>query len=126
MVSPLKWVNFLGQNADLKGGLQCMNHCFVIFIGFYEWKAADSKKGGPKQPYLVYAAQDEGRPDVLAMSECTAENSYSEQNGWVGPKPLFLAGIFSIWHKPEVRLGISSTHRLINSSQDMFVSLTHI
>jgi len=35
------------------------------------------------------------------MSECTAENSYSEQNGWIGPKPLFMAGIFSIWHKPE-------------------------
>ena len=70
-------------------------------VGFYEWKAPDSKKGGPKQPYLVYAAQEKGR-DVLTMSECTAENSYSEEDGWTGPKPLFMAGIFSVWHKPEV------------------------
>ena len=91
----------------------CQVTCVQLLVatGFYEWKAADSKKGGAKQPYLVYAAQDEGRPDVLAMSECTAENSYSEQNGWVGPKPLFLAGIFSIWHKPEVRMGNCSNPR---------------
>ena len=78
--------------------------------GFYEWKAPDSKKGGPKQPYLVYAAQEEGR-DVLAMSECTAENSYSEQNGWIGPKPLFMAAIFSIWHKPEDSEGGASAKK---------------
>ena len=69
-----------------------------FLTGFYEWRSPDGKKGGPKQPYLVYAAQEEGR-DVLSMSECTAENSYSEQNGWIGPKPLLMAGIFSYWHR---------------------------
>ena len=85
--------------------------------GFYEWKSPDGKKGGPKQPYFVYAAQEEGR-DVLSMSECTAENGYSEQNGWIGPKPLLMAGIFSYWHRDSESGAAAAAKREDDSAEE--------
>ena len=35
------------------------------------------------------------------MSSCTPEDNYSEEEGWKGPKPLFLAGLYSTWTNPE-------------------------
>lgn len=61
--------------------------------GFYEWKSDNVSK----QPYLVYASQD-GDKKIKAMSECAVDKCYSEEAGWTGPKPLFMAGIYSLWH----------------------------
>ncbi len=72
--------------------------CVVICDGFYEWKAPEDKKSGAtKQPYMIYAKQDDG-VKIEEMDKCTPETCYTEEKGWTGPKPLFMAGIYSVWH----------------------------
>ena len=87
--------------------------------GFYEWKALD---GELKQPYLIYAHQesDEMSQKVGVVTELNENENGSKtelnetENGsktklnetkissksktCQGPKPLFMAGIFSVWH----------------------------
>ena len=76
-----------------------LSYILLLETGFYEWKAAGSKEkgGGAKQPYLVYAPQADGAR-IESLSACTADNAYDETaGGWTGPKPLFMAGIYSEW-----------------------------
>ena len=66
------------------------------FPGFYEWKTFDDKS---KQPYLVYAPQssDQASQQLGSLSDLKASDVWSESKHWSGPKPLFMAGLFSIW-----------------------------
>jgi putative SOS response-associated peptidase YedK len=69
-----------------------LNYYFFL-PGFYEWKAFEDKS---KQPYLIYAHQESD--EVADKIGVMTEPSESESKTWPGPKPLFMAGIFSIWH----------------------------
>ena len=94
--------------------------------GFYEWKALD---GELKQPYLIYAHQesDEMSQKVGVVTELNENENGSKtelnetENGsktklnetkissksktCQGPKPLFMAGIFSVWHAMDDHRG---------------------
>jgi len=93
--------------------------CVVVCDGFYEWKSLNGKTtsgGGGKQPYLVYAPQqhepeesDTGKTDkrcvVKNQSGVGKEAVWSEESGYIGQTPLFMAGIYSVW-KPQ---GVTDT-----------------
>lgn len=70
------------------------------FPGFYEWKTFDDKS---KQPYLVYAPQDSNQDSeqLGSLSDLKAADVWSESKHWTGPKPLFMAGLFSIWSSKD-------------------------
>jgi hypothetical protein len=76
----------------------------VVCEGFYEWKAGVSNKLS-KQPYYIYAAQNEG---VRADNPITWPDEFSETDGWKGFKVLKLAGIYGTYKTEEV------THCLIS------------
>lgn len=75
--------------------------CVVLCEGFYEWKKPKSK-GGIKQPYIIYFPQPEGQS--MFESETWTDRLdelWSKEDGWKGPKPLTMAGLFDIWKSPE-------------------------
>ena len=52
----------------------------------------------------MYAKQSSPDPDpsktmnkIELISACTVDTCYDELKGWTGPKPLFMAGIYSGW-----------------------------
>jgi putative SOS response-associated peptidase YedK len=72
-----------------KPALEHDRRCVIVCDGFYEWK---KMKNGTKQPYLVYANQP-----VTSPSRKLEEN-WTEEKGWTGPRPLFMAGLYSLWY----------------------------
>ena len=81
--------------------------CVVVAQGFYEWmpiKGTESpRKGVRKQPYFVFRQQDPKLgPDAAADDEAWTSGVWSEEEGWNGPKILMMAGLYDIWHSPEV------------------------
>ena len=93
--------------------LENKQRCVVICDGFYEWKTF---KDGTKQPYLIYAKQtcSKCEPNSNRAEACVhtcvlknqtlemASRNWTEDRGWTGQKPLFMAGIYSKWN-PTVR-----------------------
>lgn len=94
--------------------------CVVLCDGFYEWKKPQGK--GDKQPYLIYFPQSQGVGKAIFSSlaynfqKCflfqvslfepqtwkyRLNDFWSEEEGWKGPKPLTLAGLFDEWKSPE-------------------------
>jgi len=67
----------------------------VICEGFYEWKAGANNKS-PKQPYYIYAAQNEADNPIIWSDEV------SETDGWKSLKVLKLAGIYGTYKTEEV------------------------
>lgn len=87
----------LAESKLYKPALNQNRRCIVLADGFYEWKKLAGS--GSKQPYLVYAPQ--GKCSIESCPDIKLEDGWSEQEGWIGPKPLFMAGIYSIWKNPE-------------------------
>lgn len=70
----------------------------MVCEGYYEWKAAKTKKDA-KQPYYIYATQEKG---VKADDLTTWKDEWSEEGGWKGFKLLKMAGIFNKFKTAEV------------------------
>ncbi|XP_011331669.3 embryonic stem cell-specific 5-hydroxymethylcytosine-binding protein isoform X1 [Ooceraea biroi] len=100
--------------------LQRRQRCIVVCEGYYEWKAAASNKSS-KQPYYIYAAQDEG---VKADDPTTWSNELSEIDGWKGFKVLKLAGIFGTY-KTEKGKVIHSCTIITKASNESLSWLHH-
>lgn len=83
-----------------KHALMHSKRCVVICDGFYEWKTFDDKS---KQPYLIYAPQtsEELSDQLGSLNEAKVSELLSEEKSWKGPRPLFMAGIFSIWRSSD-------------------------
>lgn len=69
----------------------------MVCEGYYEWKAAKTKKDA-KQPYYIYATQEKG---VKADDPTTWKDEWSEEGGWKGFKLLKMAGIFNKFKTAE-------------------------
>ncbi len=97
----------LKESRLYKPCLEKDRRCVVICDGFYEWQKF---KEGPKQPYLVFADQtaskatvkkeDDGGQSPVAKSN-KLEDNWKEEQGWIGPRQLFMAGLYSIWYSDE-------------------------
>ena len=75
-----------------KPSLENDRRCVIVCDGFYEWKKL---KSGQKQPYFVYANQmSNDFPDFAKANE---KEHWSGED-WHGPRPLFMAGLYSIWY----------------------------
>ncbi|RZF49219.1 hypothetical protein LSTR_LSTR010949 [Laodelphax striatellus] len=75
--------------------LQNGQRCVVISDGFYEWK----KCGKNKQPYFIYAPQDENIR--VEDARCWESAEFDRSRGWKGPKVLKMAGLFDVWTSPD-------------------------
>ncbi|XP_071443802.1 abasic site processing protein HMCES isoform X2 [Hetaerina americana] len=73
------------------GPLQKGQRCVILCDGFYEWQTT---KGSQKQPYFIYAPQNES---IRVEDQSTWNDSWSEECGWQGPQLLKLAGLFDVW-----------------------------
>lgn len=62
--------------------------CIAVVEGFYEWK----RDGSTKQPYFIYAKQEN---DIKVEDKSSWSDDWSEETGWKGLKLLKLAGIFN-------------------------------
>ena len=92
-----------------KPSLEKDRRCVVICDGFYEWQKL--KDGGTKQPYLVYAHQKKQKHSQEEEEDCGGrspvatsnklEDNWSEDGGWTGPRPLFMAGLYSVWYSDD-------------------------
>lgn len=93
----------LRESKLYKPLLEQDRRCVVICDGFYEWQKLKSGGGG-KQPYFVYAPQKDydGSTVAKAASE-NLEDNWSETEGWYGTKPLFMAGLYSVWYADSDR-----------------------
>lgn len=85
----------LNDSRLYKKAVQQNRRCVVICDGFYEWKVL---KTNAKQPYLIYARQDSIKDESKLGSLGELLLSDDEQK-WNGPRPLFMAGLFSSWKK---------------------------
>lgn len=106
--------------------LESNKRCVVVCDGFYEWKTFTDKT---KQPYLIYAKQNcikckEGSKDQATdkHSCClksqkleTMSDNWKEDYGWIGQKPLFMAGIYSEWNPTKSNLHESSLSNAVYS-----------
>ena len=86
----------LKESKLYKPSLENDRRCVIVCDGFYEWKKL---KSGQKQPYFVYASQPASKdgtsfPDFAKANE---KEHWSGEN-WRGPRPLFMAGLYSIWY----------------------------
>eukprot|EP00095_Tigriopus_kingsejongensis_P004293 maker-scaffold722_size106786-snap-gene-0.29 protein:Tk04293 transcript:maker-scaffold722_size106786-snap-gene-0.29-mRNA-1 annotation:"hypothetical protein DAPPUDRAFT_327362" len=88
----------LSQSKLYKIALTRNRRCVVLADGFYEWKKLNAST---KQPYLIFAPNDTSETPIQDCADCTLEKCWSEETGWMGPKPLFMAGIYSVWKSPE-------------------------
>lgn len=91
-----------------KHSLENKQRCVVICDGFYEWKTFKDKT---KQPYIIYKKQNclkckqgsdyiEESTHTCVLKIQTSENlskNWTEDSGWIGQTPLFMAGIYSKW-----------------------------
>lgn len=50
---------------------------------------------------MVYSEQDSEQEINIANTEKCSKKNWTKKNGWTGPKPTFLAGIYSIWQPDE-------------------------
>ena len=103
-------IETIQESKLYKPSLQNNQRCVVICDGFYEWKTF---KDNSKQPYLIYLKQTcqkcENRENVKeetckhtnTFKSQSAENvlqNWEDDRGWIGQKPLFMAGIYSKWN----------------------------
>ncbi|XP_039286894.1 abasic site processing protein HMCES-like [Nilaparvata lugens] len=53
-----------------------------------------------KQPYFIYAPQDENVR--VEDAKCWEAAEFDRSRGWKGPKVLKMAGLFDVWTSPLV------------------------
>jgi len=104
----------LSESKLYKPAIEQNRRCVVICDGFYEWKKI---KSGEKQPYLVYANQhlagsddDDENKGLEMFAKAGLQDHWSESkevheggHRWNGPRPLFMAGLYSIWYSEQDR-----------------------
>ena len=94
--------------------------CAVIAQGFYEWKEGEKGKGrnarqkAPKKPYFLCMKQDKPfTSDDVADEESWKRGTWSENEGWNGPKIMYMAGLYDIWHSPQVRVDVAVLNLIV-------------
>ncbi|TRY79637.1 hypothetical protein TCAL_11954 [Tigriopus californicus] len=110
----------LGESKLYKAALSQNRRCVVVADGFYEWKKLDGS--GSKQPYLVYAPQENG--PIESCPDIQLVDGWSAATGWTGPRPLFMAGIYSIWEN-AVGQEVFSYSIITRESNEVFNWLHH-
>ena len=100
-------IETIQESKLYKPSLQNNQRCVVICDGFYEWKTF---KDNSKQPYLIYSKQQYENREHVKEETCKYANNFKSQSaekllqnweddrGWMGQKPLFMAGIYSKWN----------------------------
>ena len=100
-------IETIQESKLYKPSLQNNQRCVVICDGFYEWKTF---KDNSKQPYLIYSKQKYENREHVKEETCKYTNNFKSQSaekllqnweddrGWMGQKPLFMAGIYSKWN----------------------------
>lgn len=94
------------RDSKLYGPSLTNRRCVVVCDGFYEWL----RKEGVKQPYLVYRRPEEGRPGAETIGEFVDRPELEGEEGeWQGPRPLYMAGLYSTWTGSDGRQVFSYT-----------------
>ena len=88
----------IGESKLYRPALVQGARCVVICDGFYEWKALPDKAAG-KQPYVVYATQPGGV--IKNQAAVKAGDVWTEEGGYSGQRPLFMAGLYGKWKPPQ-------------------------
>ncbi|CAK1593851.1 unnamed protein product [Parnassius mnemosyne] len=73
--------------------------CIIVIEGYYEWQTTIKTK--VKQPYYIYASQDE---HIKIDEPDTFQNSYNNKDGWNGLKLLYIAGLYNVWQNNDIIL----------------------
>ncbi|XP_046733886.1 abasic site processing protein HMCES [Diprion similis] len=94
--------------------------CVIVCDGYYEWKTTKQTSKGSKQPYFIYAKQDEG---VKIEDRQTWNKEWSQDDGWNGIKLLKIAGIFDTWLSAENKKIYSCS--MITTSANEILSWLH-
>ena len=102
---------------SLKRGQRCV----VLCDGFYEWQSVKGEKS--KQPYFIYALQSD-EVSIWDRSSWDNDKVWSDEKGWLGPKLLKMAGLYSKWTSEEGEEIMSFTVLTMESS-DSFSWLHH-
>ena len=96
----------------------------MVAQGFYEWKEGEKAKGrgakqkAPKQPYFLCMKQDKMfTSDDVADEEAWKRGTWSENEGWKGPKIMYMAGLYDIWHSPQVRVVVAVMYFAVSSGR---------
>lgn len=84
----------LSDSKLYKPSVENDRRCVIVCDGFYEWKKL---KSGQKQPYFVYANQMSNEDKFPDFAKANEKEHWSGED-WHGPRPLFMAGLYSIWY----------------------------
>ncbi|KAJ8711721.1 hypothetical protein PYW08_008675 [Mythimna loreyi] len=71
--------------------------CIIVAEGFYEWQTTN-KMSKVKQPYYIYAPQDDG---IKIDEPDTWNNHFNKDTGWTGIRLLQMAGLYHVWQNEE-------------------------
>ena len=83
---------------------------------FFEWQ----RKGSQKQPYYIYFPQpDSAGVKAEIKEEIKEEKEADEDDERVGKRLLTMAGVFDVWHSPEVSIRNVSDDLLQGTKQIM-------
>ena len=94
----------LAESKLYKPVVENGQRCVIVSDGFYEWKKSE-KNSGQKQPYIVFASQEQAeqnRIELFAQLQLDLCWSTAEEK-WIGPRPLFMAGLYSVWYADDDR-----------------------
>ncbi|CAG7833793.1 unnamed protein product [Allacma fusca] len=95
----------LNESKLFRRALKNKNVCVIVAQGFYEWKTVgESNKKTPKQPYFIFTPPDESKgfgQDGISDEEAWNRGTWSEDEGWTGPKILMMAGLYDVWNNPD-------------------------
>nr|XP_046465485.1 abasic site processing protein HMCES isoform X1 [Neodiprion pinetum] len=95
--------------------------CVIVCDGYYEWKTRRQTIKGVKQPFFIYAKQDEG---VKIEDRQTWKAEWSEDDGWKGIKLLKIPGIFDTWLSGEKKI-VYSCSMITTNTEDIPSWLHH-
>lgn len=96
----------LAESKLYKPSLEEDRRCVIICDGFYEWQRSMTKSGD-KQPFLVFAPQDNNQSSagVELFARANVMDDWSEdEHSWTGPRLLFMAGLYTLWYADEDRI----------------------
>merc|ERR1712156_1171802 len=115
-------VEGLSESKLYKPAIEHDRRCVVVCDALYEWKKLKDAGTGAetgKQPYLVFAktkeleeAENPEANNIEMFAKATLSKYWSSDSetvgkegsiDWTGPRPLFFAGLYSIWYSDDDR-----------------------